>query len=578
LTDQVAARRAGAAGRAKGEIARARDLRLGTGQALLAGLFIAWLAIAIKASLNEIVGGNTGYIVLTAAAVLAAWIGGITGGLTAVAVAVVLNHVAFLAGQPISPTSQFVQGLYVVVGTAIVFAVASRRASRDRLEDALAEVAALAEDVETRDERLELMLSASGTGFWEWDVESGALTWSDAIFRQHGLEPAPEAPGFVAYLDMIHPDDRAAFESAIGSTVEGGADTFELDFRIVWPDGSVHWTHGAGRLFRDETGRPVRMIGTGQDITERRRILEDRDRLLDDERRAGAFREAFVDVISHELRTPITTIMGLAQILARPGRADDESSRMALLEDVRSEAERLHRLVEDLLVLSRVERGRLEIEAEPIEPRRLLDRIVSHEARELPTIEVETDLEPDLPIVAGESTYVEQIVRNLLNNAAKYTPAGTRVSVSARKVEGTVEIRVTDDGPGIPATSIDRVFELFYRDPASSRLVAGSGIGLFVCASLVEAMGGRIWASRVPEGGTEIGFSLRIMEPDAYDADERDLLPRLPAIPPEPPVPEPSADRKPGVRDDGSSIGEDQPAVLGPNPAPAFSEGSTPTG
>jgi two-component system sensor histidine kinase KdpD len=320
------------------------------------------------------------------------------------------------------------------------------------------------------------------------------------------------------------------------------------------------------------------MIGTGQDITERRRILEDRDRLLDDERRAGAFREAFVDVISHELRTPITTIMGLAQILARPGRADDESSRMALLEDVRSEAERLHRLVEDLLVLSRVERGRLEVEAEPIEPRRLLDRIVSHEARELPTIEVETDLEPDLPIVAGESTYVEQIVRNLLNNAAKYTPAGTRVSVSARKVEGTVEIRVTDDGPGIPATSIDRVFELFYRDPASSRLVAGSGIGLFVCASLVEAMGGRIWASRVPEGGTEIGFSLRIMEPDAYDADERDLLPRLPAIPPEPPVPEPSADRKPGVRDDGSSIGEDQPAVLGPNPAPAFSEGSTPTG
>jgi K+-sensing histidine kinase KdpD len=128
------------------------------------------------------------------------------------------------------------------------------------------------------------------------------------------------------------------------------------------------------------------MIGTGQDITERRRILEDRDRLLDAERRAGAFREAFVDVISHELRTPITTIMGLAQILARPGRSDDEASRMALLEDVRSEAERLHRLVEDLLVLSRVERGRLEIEAEPIEPRRLLDRIVTQEARELPTI------------------------------------------------------------------------------------------------------------------------------------------------------------------------------------------------
>jgi PAS domain S-box-containing protein len=559
LTDHVPGPTAAAAGRAKGEIARARDLRLETGQAIIAGLFIAWLAIAIKASLNEVVGGNTGYIVLTAAAVLAAWVGGLAGGLTAVAVAVVFNHVAFLAGQPISQTSQFLQALYVVVGTAIVLAVASRRASRDRLADALAEVATMAEEAEARDARLELMLSASGTGFWEWDVETGLLTWSDAIFRQHGLEPAPKAPAYAAYLDMIHPDDRAAFESSIASAIDG-ADMFELDFRVVWPDGAVHWTHGAGRLFRDDTGRPIRMIGTGQDITDRRRLIEDRDRLLDDERRAGAFREAFVDVISHELRTPITTIMGLAQILARPGRADDEASRRVLLEDVRSEAERLHRLVEDLLVLSRVERGRLEVDAEPIEPRRLLERIVTQEARELPTITVETDFEPDLPIAAGETTYVEQIVRNLLNNAAKYTPNDSRVVVSARKVDGTVEVRVTDDGPGIPASSIDRIFELFYRDPTSSRLVAGSGIGLFVCASLVEAMGGRIWASRVPEGGTEVGFSLRILEPDAYDADERAVAPRLPAQPPAQPV-----------RDD-------EPGVRTPSPAPALSEGPTPAG
>jgi two-component system sensor histidine kinase KdpD len=241
--------------------------------------------------------------------------------------------------------------------------------------------------------------------------------------------------------------------------------------------------------------------------------------LLADERKAGEFREAFVDVISHELRTPITTILGLAQILARPGRADDEASRMALLEDVRSESERLHRLVEDLLVLSRVERGRLDVEAEPLEPRRLLERIVAHEARELPSITVGTDFERDLPIVAGESTYVEQIVRNLLNNAAKYTPPGSHVTVSAREQDGAVEVRVVDDGPGIPPASLERIFELFYRDPDSSRAVAGSGIGLFVCASLVEAMGGRIWARRPPEGGSEIGFTLRALEPDASDAD-----------------------------------------------------------
>ncbi|HEX7346926.1 MAG TPA: ATP-binding protein, partial [Candidatus Limnocylindrales bacterium] len=221
-----------------------------------------------------------------------------------------------------------------------------------------------------------------------------------------------------------------------------------------------------------------------------------------------------------------------------------------------SEAERLHRLVEDLLVLSRVERGRLEIEAEPIEPRRLLERIVAHEGDELPSITVETDLEPDLPIVAGESTYVEQIVRNLLNNAAKYSPIGSRVVVSARRVDGAIEVRVTDDGPGIPAASIDRIFELFYRDPTSSRLVAGSGIGLFVCASLAEAMGGRIWARRPDGGGTEVGFTLRVLEADVEEPAFETPVERLTVLHVTPP---------PG--------GADATGSMSPGRTPSLSEG-----
>jgi PAS domain S-box-containing protein len=550
-----------ASGRAKGEIARARDVRFGTGQSILAGLFIGWVGIATKAAINEAVNGDTGFIVLMAAAVLAAWFGGLAGGITAVITAVVLNVVVFQGGPDgTSSTDQFLQVLFLVIGSATAVLVASRRVARDGLVDALAEVAALAEEVEARDARLEIMLAASGTGFWEWDVGSGELTWSEAIFRQQGLEPADQAPEYAAYIETIHPDDRDAFESGIRAALDGSS-TFDLDFRVVWSDGSVHWTHGAGRVFRDETGRPVRMIGTGQDITERQRLIEERDRLLTEERQAGEFREAFVDVISHELRTPITTILGLTQILARPGRSDDDASRAALLEDVRSESERLHRLVEDLLVLSRVERGRLEVEAEPLEPRRLLERLVAHEAVELPSITVTTDLERDLPIVAGEATYVEQIVRNLLNNAAKYTPPGSHVVVSARTHDGVVEVRVTDDGPGIPAASLERVFELFYRDPHSSRSVAGSGIGLFVCASLVESMGGRIWASRPPDGGSEVGFTLRALEPDPADAGA--------------PLP-PSAEPAPAPRAAASSGPASSKGA--PTPAPALTEGSAPGG
>jgi PAS domain S-box-containing protein len=515
VTDEAIGTAARAAGRAKGELERARDVRWGPGQSFLAGLFIGWAAVATKAALNEAIDGDSGYILLMAATVLAAWFGGLTGGLTASIVGVVLNAIVSL-DVPTIPLDR-VEGvrlaLYLVVSVGTVLLIASRRAGRDRLADALDEVATLAEEVETRDDRLELMLAASGVGLWEWDVAEGRLWWSDAIFRHHGLEPTGQAPDFESYLDMLVPEDRKAFTDAVGAAVDGTA-RYDLEFRVRWPDGSIHWMQGAGRVFRDDDGNPTRMLGTGRDVTERRRLEEDRDRLLAEERRAGEFREAFIDVISHELRTPITTILGLTQILGRPGGSDDTERRTMLLEDVRAESERLHRLVEDLLVLSRVERGRLVVEAEPLEPRRLLERIAAHEAVELPTIDIVLDLADDLPIVAGESTYVEQIMRNLLGNAAKYTRRGTPVTVSARREGDEVVVRVSDEGPGIPEGTAERLFELFYRDPESARTVSGSGIGLFICASLVQAMGGRIWAHRRPEGGSEFGFTMHALEAD----------------------------------------------------------------
>ena len=522
MTDQtIPTANRSTSGRAKRELARTRDVRLDPIGALLAGVVVALVAMLVKVVLNDLAGGETGYIILMAAVVLAAWFGGTIGGITATIVAVLLNGFFFVS--PLGPTGTDAGVervrliLYLLAGLGTALLIASRRASRDRLADALDEVAALAEDIEGRDARIEVMLSASGTGFWEWDIPTGGLAWSEAIFEQHGMPAGGSAPSFDAYVETIHPDDREGFRQAIAASLDGG-DAFSHEFRLIWPAGSVHWTHGAARVFRDDVGRPVRMLGTGQDITQRRRLEDERDRLLVEERQAGEFREAFVDVISHELRTPVTTILGMTEILARPGRTDDPSSRIALLEDVRAEAGRLHRLVEDLLVLSRVERGRLSVDPEPLEARRLIERIVAKESAELPTLRVTASVEPHLPVVAGEETYVEQIIRNLLGNAAKYTPAGTHVVVDVRGEGEDVAIRVCDDGPGVPDASIEHLFELFYRDPQSARTVSGSGIGLFVCSTLVEAMGGRMWARRRPEGGSEFGFTLRHIDIDDSDS------------------------------------------------------------
>lgn len=503
--------------RARAELVHARDVRLTGASAALAGALIGALAVAVKALILQTL-DDPGYIVLVAAVIASAWVGGLLGGLVTLAVTACL-HALLLIVDPLSwwaPTGSselFKVLFFVSVGFITVLLIGSRRASHDRLATALENVATLAQELEARDQRLELVLASSGTGTWEWDMTSGELEWSDAIFQQHGLDPAGDAPNYEAYLATIHPDDRARFRDAIAQVIEQGGQ-FDIEFRIVWPDGSVHWTHGSGRAFRDSSGRPVRMVGTGTDITERRRLDEQRARLAEEERRAREFREAFVDVISHELRTPITTILGLTQILARPGRTDDATARAALLADVRAESERLHRLVEDLLVLSRVEHGRLVVESEPIEPRRLIERIVAWETAEHPSIVIGLEVEPWLPIVAGEATYVEQVVRNLLDNAAKYSPVGSAVTVSARAEEEGVAFRVCDEGSGIAEGSTERLFELFYRDPANARMASGSGIGLFVCANLVAAMGGRMWARPRPDGGSEFGFMLRTVEAD----------------------------------------------------------------
>lgn len=503
--------------RAKSELAHARDVRLGPWTAILAGAFVAWAAIFLKASIADVIPGDNGYILLMAASVVAAWVGGVVGGLTATLVAFLLNSIIFV--QPsgsLLATDQVElvkQVMYGVVALGTVTLIGSRRASRDRLEDALDGAATLAEAVAARDDRLELMLAASGTGFWEWDIISGELVWSDAIFEQHGLPPGGSAPDFPSYLQMIHADDRQPFQDAIAEAM-AGTSPFDIEFRLVWPDGSLRWTHGSARIFRDDDGRPVRMLGTGQDITERRRVEAQRDQLLLEERQAAEFREAFIDVISHELRTPVTTIMGAAQILARTERPVQDGARDLLLHDMHLEAERLHRLVEDLLVLTRAERGRLVVDVEPLAVERLLERVVGAIRRELPSIDITLVIDAHLPIVSGEATYVEQVLRNLLGNAAKYSPAGTAVSVRAARDGDTVAIRVLDDGPGIPAGSEARLFELFYRAEEQARSVAGSGIGLFVCAKLVEAMGGRSWAARRPSGGAEFGFTLRVLEGD----------------------------------------------------------------
>ncbi|HEX5823345.1 MAG TPA: ATP-binding protein, partial [Candidatus Limnocylindrales bacterium] len=245
-----------------------------------------------------------------------------------------------------------------------------------------------------------------------------------------------------------------------------------------------------------------------------------------EQKRANALREAFIGVVSHELRTPITTIYGLARVLRQRGDGLDAEVRRQSIADIEDEADRLYRLVEDLLILSQAEAGRVEFQAEPISVGRLVQHIVDAEAERWPDRTFEVRQPPGLALVEAEPTYVEQVVRNLLTNAAKYSEAPDAIEIEIAIVdEGPdntdrpeVVVRVLDRGIGVDDETVDQAFDLFYRTREASRIASGAGIGLFVCRQLIEAMGGRTWLRPRDGGGSEAGFALPLA--DAGDDGE----------------------------------------------------------
>ena len=238
------------------------------------------------------------------------------------------------------------------------------------------------------------------------------------------------------------------------------------------------------------------------------------------EQRNNQFRDAFIGVISHELRTPITTIFGMSNVLRERFATMTSELIGERLADIAEESDRLRQLTEDLLVLSQAEGGPLVVASEPIVIGHLVRRALDSEAARSTGHRFVLEPEPGVSLASGEETYIGQVVRNLMSNAVKYSPAGTTVRVKISAEDDGVAVRVIDEGPGLGDQAPDELFEAFYRAPVAIREKAGAGIGLFVCRELIQAMHGRVWATAAPppaEHGAEFGFWLPSTDIDQGD-------------------------------------------------------------
>jgi two-component system sensor histidine kinase KdpD len=253
----------------------------------------------------------------------------------------------------------------------------------------------------------------------------------------------------------------------------------------------------------DQAAVAIERTQLAADIDEAR-VLAETERL----------RSALLTSISHDLRTPLASIIGTITSLRSFGRLYDETTRDEMLATAQEEGERLNRFVANLLDMTRLDSGSVEVRREMLDLSDVVGSALQRCAKMLAGHKVTVELAPDLPMLPLDFLLVEQVLVNLLDNAAKYAPAGSRIDLLGRREGASAVIEVRDEGPGIPAGDVERIFDKFYRVRSADRQRAGTGLGLAICRGFVEAQGGRIdAANRTDRDGAVFTIRMPIENP-----------------------------------------------------------------
>lgn len=368
-------------------------------------------------------------------------------------------------------------------------------------------------------QRLDLMFDQSIVGMSHCDL-NGTLTLANQRFCEIVGRPMEEVLGMNA-RQLTHLDDIGR-EDVIRAYSMGLGKGYEIQKRYVRPDGSIVWVRNYVSIIRDEQGKPQFSAALTQDITlqraaeEQRVLLTQRERTAREEAdKANRTKDEFIAALSHELRTPLTPVLMTASALeqddALPQGVRDE------LSTIRRNVELEARLIDDLLDLTRISRGKMNLFTEVIDIHGIVSDtigIIRSEAEE-GEVSVELELEASRPCVIGDPARLRQVVWNLLKNAIKFSNRGGRVTVRTFNLgSNMVRLEVEDGGVGISDSTLQRIFNAFEQGPHRRRF-GGLGLGLAICKAVVDAHGGRITAESEGEGrGARFSVDLPVTEHD----------------------------------------------------------------
>ncbi|MCF6174731.1 MAG: PAS domain S-box protein [Victivallaceae bacterium] len=363
-------------------------------------------------------------------------------------------------------------------------------------------------------DRLELALNSSRLGMWDWFLNTNMTQVNDTMLDILGVtrEEFSNEYGFIK--NFIHHEDLPVVKQALSAHLNGGAGLYEVEFRINRNYRKWIWLQLIGKVVKsDRRGKPERMIGFVQDITERKNFEDELRRAKERAEESDRLKSSFLANMSHEIRTPLNAISGFANLVNDKTLSDDKLEEYTQL--ICKSSEQLLKIISDILDLSKIENRQLELNNAPLKLDEVLHSIyhifaarAAHEHGD--KVELRLVMPPVLSqtvIFADESRLI-QVFTNLLGNAMKFTADGY-IEFGYQLCAPEILFYVKDTGTGIPAEKHELIFEEFAQaDNTITKQYGGTGLGLSICRQLVNLMGGRIWLESKPGHGSTFFFAL----------------------------------------------------------------------
>ncbi len=366
------------------------------------------------------------------------------------------------------------------------------------------DVTAREKEVEFYKKRSEQLLYAAESaeiGLWIWDLVEGQIFSTPKCNEFFEVSPHG-AISYPEFLDVIHPDDREELVEIFLESQKNGTE-YDVEYRVLHSDGSIHWLTTRGKTYLDLEGKPLNMMGVARQITERKnadselsRVYELEKKARDEAEDANRSKDYFLAFVSHELRTPLNAILGWTKILLTK-QVDDETRKSAL-ETIERSALSQAKLISDLVDSARIASGKLKLELLEINLFEVVNTVFNSQkpAAESRNINLKFDFDSNEICVFGDVIRLQQVFNNLLTNALKFTQEGGNIQINLTTDSKEVSVSVTDNGQGINAETLPRIFRQFSQgDQTTSREQAGLGLGLSIVKTLVEKHEGIVAAS-----------------------------------------------------------------------------------